>query len=254
MVYLPIDPTISVILVQCISSIVCSNYLPLSIKQNTGDGPSEQCDEIRSTLVEGCPQQLTDPHEPRPNAGVQELLGVRLDMLEHEIRRSQKLDTVSTISSLRLTSTDLSRMKVLLCWMVPMPMIRPTLSCDLVALEQESVHGYEEGAHVFYVSVSDEQGQRGIFNEAEKREWGPLWSMNLVNDEFNLYLRSTPLKHLVDHKFFVCDGNHRTIAWMNHIKRLHSTEINWHISVDTILLDTKDRISVAMQAMHDINK
>lgn len=174
------------------------------------------------------------------------------DMMEDDIRRSQKLDTVSTIASLRLSTSEISRMRIPLCRMIPMPIVRPTLDCDITLLEQQFVHGYEEGARVFYVSISDEESQSSIFTDEEKSTWGPLW--NLVNDKFNTHLLSEPaLKHLVDYKFFVCDGNHRRIAWMNHINRLHKSEIDWHYAVDCIVLDTRDRIGVTMQVMHDIN-
>jgi hypothetical protein len=165
--------------------------------------------------------------------------------MEDDIRKSQTMDIVSIISSLRLTTSDLSRMRIPLCRLVPMPMVRPTLSCDLTLLENQFSHGYEEGARVFYVSISDEDGQTAVFSDREKDEWGPIW--NSVNDQFNLSLKSkAALKHLVDYKFFVCDGNHRHIAWMNHINRLHRTERDWHISVDSIVLDTRNRIGVAM--------
>jgi len=60
--------------------------------------------------------------------------------------------------------------RIPLCHLVPMPMIRPMLSCDLTKLEQQFSHGYEDGARVFYVSFAHEQGQMGEFTEDEKRE------------------------------------------------------------------------------------
>ena len=76
-----------------------------------------------------------------------------------------------------------------------------------------------------------------------------------MNDEFNRFLNSREaLKHLVDCKFFGCDGNHRRIAWIHHITRLHSREIKWHYCVDSIILDTRNRIGFTMQVMHDVNK
>jgi len=90
-------------------------------------------------------------------------------------------------------------------------------------LEHQFSGGYEEGAKVFYVSVCDEKGQNFVFTSAEKEEWVPIW--NSVNDNFNNMLKSQPvLKCLVDHKFFVCDGNHKRTAWMNYIMRLHATK------------------------------
>ena len=171
---------------------------------------------------------------------------------EDDIRKVQILDIVKIIVSLRLTSNDLCRMKIPLCRLIPMPIVRPTLSSDLIALENQFSRGYEEGARVFYVSISDEESKQVMFSDEEKEEWGPLW--NEVNNEFNQRLRAGPLAYLVDYKFFVCDGNHRRIAWMNHIERLYSTDREWHVCVDSIILDTRNRIGVTMQAMHDINK
>ena len=159
------------------------------------------------------------------------------------------MDSIATLQSLRLFPNELSRMQIPLCRLVPMPMVRPTLASDILALEQHFVYGYEEGARVFYVSITDEQSCTGVFSEREKQEWGALW--NLVNDQ----LKSTNcLSHLVDAKFFICDGNHQRIAWMNHITRLHSTELSWHISVDSVILDMRNRVALAMQVMHDVNK
>ena len=149
------------------------------------------------------------------------------------------MEIVATLQTLRLFPNELSKMRIPLCRLVPMLMVRPTLASDILALEQQFVYGYEERARVFYVSIVDEQSYTGVFSERERQEWGALW--NLVNDQFNDQLRSTDcLSHLVDAKFFICDGNHRRIAWMNHITRLHSTELSWHISVDSIILDTRN--------------
>ena len=93
------------------------------------------------------------------------------------------MDTVATLQSLRLFPNELSRLRIPLCRLVPMPMVRPTLALDILALEQQFVYGYEEGARVFYVSIGDEQSYIGVFSLEEKQEWGALW--NLVNDQFN---------------------------------------------------------------------
>jgi len=102
------------------------------------------------------------------HSDVIEIPRLKKDALEDDIRRSQKLDTVSILHDLRLTSTDSSRMRILLCRLVPMPMVRPTLACDLNLLENQFSGGYEEGAHVFYVSVTDEERQSSVFSAAEK--------------------------------------------------------------------------------------
>ena len=87
---------------------------------------------------------------------------------EDDIRRVHKMDTVATLQSLRLFPNELSRMRIPLCQLVPMPMVRPTLASDILALEQQFVYGYEEGPRVFYVSIADEQSCTGVFSEREK--------------------------------------------------------------------------------------
>ena len=92
-----------------------------------------------------------------------------------------------------------------------MPIVRLTLASDILALEQQFVHGYEEEARVFYVSIVDEQSCIGVFSDGGKQGWNAFW--NLVNDQLNDQLRSTPsLSYLVDDKFIICDGNHRRIV------------------------------------------
>lgn len=172
---------------------------------------------------------------------------------EDEIRNRQKINSVSTIAELRVQPHYASRFEVPLCRMLAMPMVRPTLHSDLSKLEQEFVHGYREGASVFYLSTTDEEGKSREISENDKAKWGPIW--NQKNDEFNDFLLSIPeLAPLTNMMFFICDGNHRYQAWWNHIERLHKTDESWHYSVDSILLDTKGRIGLVMQVMHNINK
>ena len=172
---------------------------------------------------------------------------------EDEIRTRQKLNSVATISSLRFLPISVSRFSIPLCRLVAMPLVRPTLQSDLDKLEQEFVHGYRDGAAVFYVSLSDEHGSTQEVTSAVKENWGSIW--NAQNDEFNRYLQSVPeLSHMENLMFFVCDGNHRRQAWLNHIERLHKNDPSWHFRVDSILLNTKDKIGLLMQVMHTINK
>ena len=185
----------------------------------------------------------------------EEMLGDRdpFEGDEDDIRSRQKLNSVATISSLRFQPLSSSRFNIPLCRMLAMPMVRPTLSSDLGKLEQEFVHGYRDGASVFYVSLTDEEGRTHQVSEADKASWGPIW--NSKNDVFNSFLRSVPeLASFEKLMFFVCDGNHRRQAWLNHIQRLHNTEEAWHYTVDSILLETKGKIGVVMQVMHNINK
>ena len=172
---------------------------------------------------------------------------------EDEIRTRHKLNSVATITNLRFQPINSSRFFIPLCRMVAMPMLRPTLASDLAKLEQEFVHGYREGAAVFYVTTTNENGKTKEVTKADKASWGPIWDAK--NDVFNSFLLSNPaLAGLTNLFFFVCDGNHRRQAWLNHIDRLHRTDEDWHYLVDSILLETNGKVGLVMQVMHNINK
>jgi hypothetical protein len=107
--------------------------------------------------------------------------------------------------------------------MVPMPIVRPTLSSNLASLEDEFVHGYREGAAVFYLSITNEGGQIEKVTDEDLASWGPYW--RAVNDRFEEFLSGVPrLRELRGVKLSVYDGNHRRQAWRNVISRLHSTD------------------------------
>ena len=68
---------------------------------------------------------------------------------------------------------ELFRMYIPLCRLVAMPMVRPALASDVGKLEQDFT-GYRDGAAVFYVSTTNEQGQIEEFSEEEVQGWDPL--------------------------------------------------------------------------------
>jgi hypothetical protein len=105
----------------------------------------------------------------------------------------------------------------------------------------------------FLCDINIEEGNTQEVSEADKESWGPIW--NSKNEKINSYLQSVPeLAGFKDLMFFVCDGNHRRQAWLNHIDRLHKTNEASQYMVDSIHLDTKGKIGVVMQVMHNINK
>lgn len=175
------------------------------------------------------------------------------DEAEDDYRRKQKVDSIATINSPRFKPFQLSRMSIPLCLLTPMPMVRPTLACDLTKLEQEFVHGYRNGTCVFYVSTTNDKGDVLNLTSEDRASFNLHWRVEV--EKFEAFLDSKPeLGRLKNLRFFICDGNHRHITWMSHINRLHSTDPSWHINVDCIMLETKGHTGAVMQAMHDINK
>jgi hypothetical protein len=57
--------------------------------------------------------------------------------------------------------------------MVPMPIVRYTLSSDLASFEDEFVHGYQNGATMFYLSITNEAGQIEKVTDEDLVSWGP---------------------------------------------------------------------------------
>jgi len=78
---------------------------------------------------------------------------------EDSLRKSQKVNSVASITSLHMKPHAISCLRIPLCHLVQMPMVRPALKCDLIKLEQQYVHGYLEVSSIFYVSVTNEQGE-----------------------------------------------------------------------------------------------
>ena len=97
------------------------------------------------------------------------LVGEDKDLMEDDLRDYHKVDSVNTIASLRMKPTNLFRLQIPLCCMVPMPMVRPTLSSDLDFLEHEFSKGYRDGAAVFYVTTTDEAGKSSIITEEDSK-------------------------------------------------------------------------------------
>jgi hypothetical protein len=172
---------------------------------------------------------------------------------EDELRVLQKVNSIQCTMGMRILPKEVSRFDIPLCRMVYMPLIRPTLANDIKRLEAEFIHGYKPGSTVFYVSICNEVGEERLVSEEEKAHWGPHWTT--VNIEFEAKLASNPhLRFICGRMFFICDGNHRFMAWTGYIKRLHKDDREWHYSIDSICLDTKGKGGLLLNAMHDINK
>jgi hypothetical protein len=104
------------------------------------------------------------------------------DLSTNQIRATKKVNSIATIEALRLKPSSLSCMQVPLYRMVPIPIVRPTLSSNLASLEDEFVHGYRNGAAVFYLSITNEGGQIEKVTDEDLASWGPYW--RAVNARF----------------------------------------------------------------------
>ena len=209
-------------------------------------GDEEEGDEADEDIVDGG-NGGPDPLE------VQDLDDDEKGLTEDELLRIQKGDSTDILSELRMKPKDLFRLHIPLCRLVAMPMVRPTLACDITKLEQEFAGGYRDGAAVFYISTTNEEGHGKEFSDEDISTWDPIWRKK--NEVFTRYLDSqSELKFMKNLKFFIWDGNHRRLAWMNVIDKCYPVNPKWYFLVDCILLETKGCSELVMQVMHDINK
>ena len=96
-------------------------------------------------------------------------------LTEDELQRIQKGDSIDILLDLHMKPEELFRLHIPFCRLVAMPMVRPTLSCDITKLEQEFAGRYCDGAAVFYVSTTNEEGESEEFSDDEMSKWDPIW-------------------------------------------------------------------------------
>ena len=63
------------------------------------------------------------------------------------------MDSIQCIESMRIPSKEASRFDILLCRMIYMLVVCPTLVYDIKRLEVEFIHGYRPTAPMFYISI-----------------------------------------------------------------------------------------------------
>ena len=73
--------------------------------------------------------------EGEDTVGVDDADDEEKGLIEDELRRIQKGDSIDILSELRMKPEDLFRLHIPLCRLVAMPMVRPTLACDITKLK-----------------------------------------------------------------------------------------------------------------------
>ena len=170
----------------------------------------------------------------------------------NEMRLLQKSDYNSVISQLRTKPIKKSRFLIPLCRLKSYPKVRPIVASDVEMLANEFVKGYREGDRVLYVSLFDMSDKDLEVREDDDIWSNPLWKAS--NEAFEEYLSSDPDLHQFRNKYFyVYEGNHRVTAWMGYIQKYQSSNPDWYISVDCIVLDARGQCSILLNAMNDIN-
>ena len=74
-----------------------------------------------------------------------------LKLNEDKLHNLQKANSIRCIEGMKLSSKEASRFDILLCQMIYMPLVCPTLVHDIKRLETKFTHGYRPRTSVFYV-------------------------------------------------------------------------------------------------------
>ncbi|KAI5055425.1 hypothetical protein GOP47_0028946 [Adiantum capillus-veneris] len=87
--------------------------------------------------------------------------------------------------------------------------------------------------------------EESLVTDEIKATWGPLW--NEINDEFKCELKKKPkFQVLVNHMFYVWEGNHRTVAWTEANKERFSTSKEKHCRVLCTIIDPTKVLEIAL--------
>ncbi len=145
-----------------------------------------------------------------------------------------------------------SQMNIPLCRFMAMLIVRLALKIDVHRMEQAFQMGYSLGEKVFFVSPTNWQGEK-VFVYFVEASWGPLWKEK--NDKFEDFLHGdVDLRSLSGKMFHICDENHRLQAQFPYIEKVHSLDPDWHICVNSFILDNKIGLVDLLIAMTKLNK
>jgi hypothetical protein len=139
-----------------------------------------------------------------------------------------------------------------LCRLQCLPLVRPISEVNVARLQNEFVMGYRDGDRAMYVSPYNNLDEVLHISDNIRASWSSLWQE--FSNEFNSMLKKdSDLSHFIGKMFFVWEENHRLTAWFKHINKHHSMDKDWHLSVDCIVVDSRNCVAVFFNAMNDIN-
>ena len=151
---------------------VCIDYgSSLSVEDNREQGSPLFCAEPTGlTPGSGEPQihemaQCGSP--PESNVGVR--------AMDYQICHNLKKDSFSVVEDMRIQPVKKSSMRIPLCKLIHMPLVRPPLRSDVTKLMASFQFGYRVGSATLYVSTTNESGDNQFISAKDKCEWGELW-------------------------------------------------------------------------------
>ena len=138
-------------------------------------------------------------------------------ILEH---RRKRVNFVQILKELEYAPGGKALLNIPLVPMISLQVVHPALASDIAKLQANFVHGYRAEAAVFYVSTCNVEGLSANVKDEDRLGWDEHWQAK--DEAFERQIQKDPvLKKLSNKYFFVWDGNHRLLAWMDFISRTH---------------------------------
>jgi hypothetical protein len=78
-----------------------------------------------------------------------------INFTKDQIGANHKINSIAMIEALCIKPLELTLIRILLCQMLVMPLVKPTFALDLTLLEDDFVHDYRNGIVVFYVPTTN---------------------------------------------------------------------------------------------------
>ena len=135
-----------------------------------------------------------------------------MELQLHTLLKKETDDTFSRLERLRYQLREKSKLKISLCLMIPLSVVRPFLKNDVMNLAAHFVAcGYIEDNGVFYVALKNNEWKTMDVTHNIIDSWSDNWVR--ANDAFEKILQTDEdLKVFSGKIFMVWDGNYRLQA------------------------------------------
>ena len=151
--------------------------------------------------------------------------GMDADGGELLLRKEQKQDSINVIDQLHIKPEEKSRLKIPLCQLQALPLVRPINEVDVQCLENKFVNGYRDGDRVLYVALYNNRKDSLDISHDIMASWDDHWKA--ASNHFDARLLADPdLAPMIGKMFYIWEGNHRLTAWWRHTNKFHANKGN----------------------------
>ena len=144
-------------------------------------------------------------------------------MKTHSILSDHSFDFNPVVENLQFQPTSKSKFFILLCRLLSMPLVRPTLFSDVLKLKEGFIHRYRSGSAIFYISVVNNEIETEDVTSELMNSWNIYWKN--ASAKFDEFLKENDVHNkFVGKTFWVWDENHGLQLWRSVIDKHHSGE------------------------------